>query len=134
MSAQDAQTSNRQSPETVNAKNLKRKNDVLKLSVAVAIFEANNNGKLPTKLTEGKLTGLDTPSYPEALDLDIYSHEHVDFKQGKQAPLDDDLLVIVTRADCIEDGGTLLANSRSAAIQYMIETVDDGLAAQCYDM
>lgn len=100
-----------------NAENTARQTDASVVLSSAAEYMANNAGKLPTQYVNGKLTdgsGGDVPS-----DFTFSHYTTLSVKSGAQLPMDKDELWLVTGAQCAsEDGGTVSASSRSAAVLY----------------
>lgn len=103
-----------------NAQNTQRRNDAAIMLSAVAEYQTNNGGKLPTQLTSDMLLGF---GYYTGASL----------ASGEKSPLTTDELRLVTGARCLADGGTTAGTSRQYAAQFSTKTNDDKLEPQCVD-
>ncbi|HSX17171.1 MAG TPA: hypothetical protein VLH86_03665 [Patescibacteria group bacterium] len=115
-------------PLTREQINVQRKNDSSKLRVAVAEFEANNEGSLPLSWRDGSLYGSqdDTPS---AVKFEHYTGVIV--ADSDELPLYADGIKLVLAAECGAGGGTIEGSSRQTAVQFATENVDGSFAPQC---
>jgi hypothetical protein len=103
-----------------NAQNTQRKNDASQMLAAVAEYQSNNAGQLPTGFTGGMLQGLG-----------YYSSASV--VQGEQDPVTTDELRLVTGARCLSSGATASGTTRQHTAQFSIKNSDDTFKAQCID-
>ncbi|HEU4984897.1 MAG TPA: hypothetical protein VFT58_04600 [Nitrososphaera sp.] len=103
-----------------NAQNTQRKNDASVLLTAVAEYQTNNSGQMPTQLDDDMLKGM---GYYTGATL----------AQGEQAPVTTDELRLVTGARCLASGATAPGTSRQHAAQFSLKTDDDKFEPQCID-
>lgn len=118
--------------EEVVAENIEKKNDVSRLGATVLEFMANNNGKVPSGWIAGELFSDDPNTTRHATNLKFY--KTVSFAVGERAPLEKDIIRVVTGAKCGKSGDTLLGKTREIAIQYGGESIYKPFDAACQDI
>ncbi len=103
-----------------NAQNTLRKNDAQVLLAAVAEYQSNNAGQLPTQFENDAPKGL---GY----------YTSVVIVEGEQDPVTSDQLRLVTGARCLASGATAAGTTRQHAAQFSTKTADNTFQPQCID-
>lgn len=114
-----------------NSRNTQRKNDVSRVGTAANEYVSNNNGTLPTS-SNGAAASIassaGTLGQYQASDISVSATTG-----AQNAITNSSNVVIVTGAKCGASGATVAGQSRSMAIQYMVENAG-GFTAVCTDI
>jgi hypothetical protein len=103
-----------------NAQNTQRKNDASVLLSAVAQYQNDHAGQLPTRIDSSMLKGT---SYYSSAQIVV----------GEQGQVTTDELRLVTSARCLASGATATGTSRQHAAQFSYKNDDGSFKPQCID-